>query len=713
MPHFEHNDLTILLAQIAAIILVSRALGMITRRLGQPLVIAEVLAGIVLGPSLLGWIWPGAMTGLFPAASLPALKMLSQVGLVLFMFLIGLELDPRLLKGRTHTSIVISHTSIVVPFALGAGAAFLLRDAYSSGDVPFASFVLFLGVSMSVTAFPVLARILSERHLLTTRVGAITIACAAVDDVTAWCLLAFIVAVARAQGIIAAAWTTVLALAFITAMVFVVRPFMRRLGAGVARRDGLTPPVVAVILLLLIGSSLVTELIGIHALFGAFLFGAILPKEGKLTEALIEKLEASAVILFLPLFFAYSGLRTQIGLVSAPTEWLVTGAIILVATIGKFGGSAIAARVTGVRWREAGAIGILMNTRGLMELIVLNIGLDIGVISPTLFTMLVIMALVTTFATTPILRLIYPDHELARDRMVAPTEVTAPPGVPDPFTVMMCVSDPTRGPALATLAGAIVGRRGGPSRLLALHLWPPTDYPSVEHRRLASDHDPGPLEPLLGRARDLLLEVEPLEFVSAEPGADIGRTADAMHASLVLVAAHRPLLLESNLGGTVRDVLLEARSSVGVFVDRGMDRIARVLVASTGGPEDQAARELARRIATDPDAAVTLLRVTTPGGDASAGDALASAGDEPPLRVLAIAHASLPDAIVEEAGRGYDLLLLGMRATRMFGTDALDHDRQRIVDEAPISVLALHPPRESAVPETATALHTTLASETP
>jgi Kef-type K+ transport system membrane component KefB len=284
---------------------------------------------------------------------------------------------------------------------------------------------------------------LSERRLLTSRVGAIAIACAAVDDVTAWCLLAFVVAVARSQGPANAIWTTAFATAFILVMLFVVRPFLHRMSARVTSRERVTPTLVAVVLVLLIVSSIVTEFIGIHALFGAFLFGAILSRTGRLADTLVEKLETVAVVLFLPLFFAYSGLRTQIGLVSHVNEWVVTGALILVATLGKFGGSAVAARLTGLTWREASAIGILMNTRGLMELIILNIGLDLGVISRTVFTMLVIMALVTTFATTPVLRRVYPDGELARERLAGAAVLA--PGELARFPVLAHVPDPGRG----------------------------------------------------------------------------------------------------------------------------------------------------------------------------------------------------------------------------------------------------------------------------
>lgn len=412
----ELTSLALLLAQIATILLVSRGLGLLLRPLGQPLVIAEMLAGIALGPSLFGALFPGASAALFPAPSLATLKTLSQLGLVLFMFLVGLELDPKLLRGRQRASVMISHSSIVLPFVLGAGAAWWLYAAYAPKGVAFLPFALFLGTAMSVTAFPVLARILDERGLLRSRIGAIAIACAAVDDVTAWCLLAFVVAMARSHGLLDALPTIGLSLAFTLAMLLLARPVLQRLAERVQHKRGsLTPGVVAAVLFLLLLSSALTELIGIHALFGAFVFGAVLPKDSGLSKALASKLESVAVLLLLPLFFAFSGLRTRIGLVNGAGQWLVVAALIGLATLGKFGGSALAARLTGLRWREASAIGVLMNTRGLMELIVLNVGMDLGVISPTLFAMLVLMALVTTIATTPILRWVYPDRELLRE----------------------------------------------------------------------------------------------------------------------------------------------------------------------------------------------------------------------------------------------------------------------------------------------------------
>jgi Kef-type K+ transport system membrane component KefB/nucleotide-binding universal stress UspA family protein len=693
MPDLELGALTLLLFQIAAILVVSRALGVVTGWMGQPLVIAEVIAGILLGPSLLGWLWPEGMAWLFPASSLSSLKMLSQLGLLLFMFLIGLELNPKLLRGRAHTSVFISHASIVLPFVLGVGSAYLLHEDYNPPGVSFWSFALFLGVAMSVTAFPVLARILSERHLLDSRVGAITIACAAVDDVTAWCLLAFVVAIARAHGVTDAIWTTGLALVFIVVMLYVVRPFLSRLSAG---RRGLNQSVVAGVLLMLVISSSISELIGIHALFGAFLFGAILPKDNGLAESLAEKVDTIAVVLLLPLFFAFSGLRTQIGLVSQPQEWLVAGFLILIATIGKFGGSTLAARLTGLRWREASAIGILMNTRGLMELIVLNIGLDLGVISPTVFTMLVLMALVTTFGTTPILRWVYPDHELARDRLVEPADFRA--GGQPPFTLVLGVSSGTAARGLIEVASALLGKRDQASRLFAVHLRPPAERLSTDLRDQESEAVVAPLLQVVEYGRERMIDVRPLSFVSTEPATDLCRTAESKQAAMVLLGSHKPLLLEGGFSGTVGDVLAHSSSPVGVLLERGLTKVERILFAYPTGAQDPAVLQVVALLARYPGASVTCLGVMPPGGrqnETHARRALQSAladREIMPVRTLFVEDASPPSALVAEAANGgYELVVIGSNECWALHPGLLSSREERSLAECPVSILVVHP----------------------
>ncbi|WNG48038.1 cation/H(+) antiporter [Archangium minus] len=707
MHALAHNALTLLIVQFLVIMGLSRLIGRGARWLGQPLVIAEVLAGILLGPSLLGWVAPGAMEWLFPNSSMPVLKMLSQVGLILFMFLIGLELDPRLLKGKGHSSVVISHTSIIVPFILGAAAALWLYPKLSDPSVPFSSFVLFMGVSMSITAFPVLARILTERRLLQSKVGAIAITCAAVDDVTAWCLLAFVVSIVRATSLMEAGLTTVLAMLYIAFMLLLVRPFLARLGARVASKDGLTQNVVALTLMMLLASAWATELIGIHALFGAFMMGAVIPKEGGLAESLAEKLEDVAVVLLLPLFFAFSGLRTQIGLLNSGETWLMCGLIILIACLGKFGGSAVAARLTGLRWREAGAVGVLMNTRGLMELIVLNIGLDLGVISPTLFTMMVVMALVTTFMTTPLLRWIYPPEELIKDQITL--EPVAPIQSAEPFTVLMCVSHGQAGAAMVTLGRALTQSPTEPSKLYALHLIRPTERASFHLKHDPEKASSNTLAPMLSRAGSLGLDVRPLSFVSTDPGLDICRTAEAKQADLILLGWHKPLFSQTMLGGTVHEVMSEAGTDVAVLVDRGLENIRRVLVPFIGSQHDRAALGLARRLLQQGQVEITVLHVTSGAHGQTGTRTLVQelfpkgAGH---VHFKVVEHSSPEEAALEEARSGYDLVVVGVGAEwgledRLFGLH-----RERIISEASASVLVVRHPASSPAAEALTSEQT-------
>ncbi|HET6372610.1 MAG TPA: cation:proton antiporter [Candidatus Polarisedimenticolia bacterium] len=403
--------LHVLLA-LVVIIVAARLLGTLFRWLGQPPVMGEIVAGILIGPTFLGSLAPSAYAFLLPAAVTPFLQVIAQVGVILYMFIVGLELNPVHLKRAPHTALAISHASIVVPFLLGAALALGLYPILSTRDVPFTAFALFLGVSMSVTAFPVLARILTDRRIHTSALGVMALTCAAVDDVTAWCLLAFVVSVVQAQGQ-SPTVTVALTGLFIAVMFLVLRPLLvrwaRRLESAPERTS---IDAMAFVFVLLLSSAVATEGIGIHALFGAFLLGAVIPHESRIARDLAQRLEGLVVVLLLPAFFAFSGMRTQIQLVSGVQNWMLCGLIILVACLGKFGGTAFAARLSGLTWRQSSALGVLMNTRGLVELIVLNVGLDLGVISPTLFAMLVIMALVTTFATSPIIGRIAGDGDV-------------------------------------------------------------------------------------------------------------------------------------------------------------------------------------------------------------------------------------------------------------------------------------------------------------
>jgi Kef-type K+ transport system membrane component KefB len=379
-------------------------LGLILHRLGQPTVIGEIIGGIVLGPSLLGRIAPDLFAQLFPSTSAPFLNVIAQLGVILYMYLIGLEIDVPTIRRSGGVMLAIAHASIAAPFVLGSLLALLLYPVVSTSGVPFTAFALFVGVSVSVTAFPVLARILSDQGVSKSPMGSLVLGCAAIADVAAWCLLALTVSTIQEKPADAVA-TLALTGVFVGAMVLVVRPLLHHLVCELEARERLTDGGIAIVAVAVLLAAFTTEVIGIHAIFGAFLLGAITPR-GRVADELNDRTEAIVRVMLLPAFFAYTGLRTQIGLLSGGEDWLMCGLIVAVATVGKWGGSTIAARVVGIGWRNASAVGALMNTRGLVELIVLNIGLDLKIISPTLFTMLVIMALVTTITAPPIFQLI-------------------------------------------------------------------------------------------------------------------------------------------------------------------------------------------------------------------------------------------------------------------------------------------------------------------
>src|SRR5208283_604359 len=402
---------------------VCRVVGSIFRKIGQPRVVGEMFAGILLGPSLLGWMAPGVSGYLFPQSSLGFLNALSQIGIVVFMFLVGLGINPQELKNHGHAAVLTSHVSITAPFVLATFLSLYLYPKLSDDSVAFTSFALFMGSAMSVTAFPVLARILIERGLLQSRLGTVAIASAAVDDVTGWCILAYIVVLTRAAHSGTPIWMTIGGIVvFALIMIYGVRRLLGGMQVSYQQWGGLSENRLAFMLLLVFGSALCTEWLGLHLLFGAFMMGAIMPKEQKFVQYVLDRFETVTVTLLLPLFFAFTGLRTNIALVKGPEMGMYCGLIVLVATVGKLGGSTLASWLTGMPVREAAGLGTLMNTRGLMELVILDIGLDIKVISPALFSMMVIMALVTTFMATPLLDWICPDRILRQ----GPANVAAP-----------------------------------------------------------------------------------------------------------------------------------------------------------------------------------------------------------------------------------------------------------------------------------------------
>ncbi|MBV9689287.1 MAG: cation:proton antiporter [Ktedonobacteraceae bacterium] len=395
-----------ILLQLIIILITVQISGYLCRCIGQQWVIGEIVAGLILGPSLLGGLFPGTRGFFFPASALPTLQTLGDIGLILYMFSLGACLDVHLMVRQSRKAIAISASGILLPLVLGGMLADLLFPTLKGPEATLVSFILMVGTAMSITAFPVLARLLTERKLLGTRIGVLALTCAAVDDVAAWCLLALVIAVVHAQNLSAAMLTVGLTILFIICMLTIVRPLLAYIDQRIRSKQLL----VALCIVLLLLSAYCTNAIGIHPVFGAFLMGTILPRRVVLVE-LVQAFDRVNYALFLPLYFVYSGLRTQVGLISTPWLWLICLVVLLVACAGKILGGTCTMRFLGEPWRGAFVLGILMNTRGLVELIVLNIGLDTGVLSPTIFAMLVIMALTSTMMAAPLLLLLgYPQN---------------------------------------------------------------------------------------------------------------------------------------------------------------------------------------------------------------------------------------------------------------------------------------------------------------
>ncbi|MGX1754725.1 cation:proton antiporter [Sphingobacterium sp. NPDC055346] len=604
MLHNLQHPLAILLVQIIVIILVARLFGWLFKKIGQPSVIGEIIAGIVLGPSFLGMYFPDFSAALFPEASFGNLQFLSQIGLILFMFVIGMELDLKVLQKKAHDAIVISHASIILPFALGVGLAYFIYQSFAPEGIAFSSFALFIGISMSITAFPVLARIVQERHMQKTRVGTIAITCAAADDITAWCLLAAVIAIVKAGSFVSSLYVIALAIAYVLLMIKVVKPFLKRIGDIHSTRENLNKSIVAIFFLTLLVSSYLTEVIGIHALFGAFMAGAIMPENSRFRNIFIEKVEDVALVLLLPLFFVFTGLRTEIGLLNEPYLWKVTGWIILVAVVGKFVGSSLAAKFMGQNWKDSLTIGALMNTRGLMELIVLNIGFDLGVLNAEIFAMMVIMALVTTFMTGPAIDLFNKIFKSTED--VVPEEISRQ----GKYNILISFGNPETSPSLLRLANAMVKQLDQSSSITAMHLTPTSDL-----TYLNSDlYEFETFEPIVQESKFLEQKISTLFKASSNLEADVAEIANDGDFDLLLIGIGQSIydgtFLGKILGVTTRiinpetliyrakekespfnnssfsdstiQIMHKTKVPVGIFMDKGLKNLDKILLPIYG-----------------------------------------------------------------------------------------------------------------------------------
>ena len=558
-----HHPLSILLIQIIAVLLMVRLFGFLFKHIGQPGVIGEIVAGIVLGPSVLGYFFPDVFQALFPPESLTNLELLSQVGLVLFMFVIGMELDFSVLKNKINETLVISHAGILVPFFLGIVASYWIYEEYAAAQTAFLPFALFIGISMSITAFPVLARIIQERNMTKTSLGTLAIASAANDDVTAWCLLAGVIAIAKAGTFASALYAIGLTALYIIIMFMVVRPFLKKVGEVYANQEVINKTFVALILLILIISSTLTEIIGIHALFGAFMAGVVMPPSIGFRKVMMEKVEDIALVFFLPLFFAFTGLRTEIGLINSPALWGVCLLLITVAVAGKLGGCAVAARLVGESWKDSFTIGTLMNTRGLMELVALNIGYEMGVLPPSIFVILVIMALVTTFMTTPLLHLVERIFARREERLSAKLKL------------VFCFGRPESGRSLLSIFFLLFGKKMKAAQVVAAHFTVGTDLNPLNAEQYARDS----FSLVDEKASELGLSVENRYRVTDKLVQDMIRLARKERPDMFLLGAgskYRPdtagssgVLWLSLFRDKIDDVMEQVKCPVAVFVNRG------------------------------------------------------------------------------------------------------------------------------------------------
>lgn len=595
------DPLAILMLQIITIIFTARVFSFLFKKIGQPSVIGEITAGIFLGPSIVGYYYPEFSHFLFPAASLGNLKFLSQIGLILFMFVVGMELDFKVLRTKAHEALVISHASIIIPFALGVSFAYFIYDNFAPNGVNFLSFSLFIGIAMSITAFPVLARIIQERGISKTKLGNIVITCAAIDDITAWCALAAVIAIVKAGSFVSSLYTIALAIVYLLFMLRIVQPFLKQLGDKYSSKEGLTKPIVAVFFLTLLISAFLSEIIGIHALFGAFLAGVVMPSNVSFRNIFIEKIEDVSSVLLLPLFFVFTGLRTQIGLLNDLYLWEVCAVIILIAVIGKFWGSAIAARFVGQSWKDSFTIGALMNTRGLMELIVLNIGFDLGVLNPQIFAMMVIMALFTTFMTGPALDF---TNWLFRNKALDDKPISA--NFDEKYRILVSYGNPLKGKAMLKLAYSLTKNSTKNSTITTMHISPSNEL----NKYNLAEYEKESLGPIKKEAQKLKVEINTLFKPALDIDKEIIETSNNSYYDFLLIGSGNSLFTGSILGqllglttkilnpknfiDTLKDrkihyensmfdehtnyIIKNATIPIGIFVDKKFENANKILI---------------------------------------------------------------------------------------------------------------------------------------
>jgi Kef-type K+ transport system membrane component KefB len=605
---------------VAIVMLAARLLGVLFARFGQPRVMGEVTAGILLGPTLLGKVLPGVEATIFPTDITPYIAVAANLGLIFYMFLVGLELDPAQLKGRVTRAAVISNGSVTFAMLLGISVAVPIY-ALVGPDKPFLGFALFMGVTMSITAFPVLARILVERRMVKRPLGATALACAAMDDVTAWFLIALATAVAVGGGGGGVLVKIALVVVFAIFMFTVVRRILLRASTAFDEAGRVPVGWIVAIFAGILMSAFITEAIGIAIIFGAFIMGAVMPRHSGITEDVTHRIEDFVVTLLLPLFFAATGLRTNLFLLDRPALWLLTIALIAVAMTGKLFGATMLARFTGLPWRQSAVIGTLMNTRGLTELIVLNLALEKGVISEALFASLVIMALFTTFLTGPLLKRLDPHNKFGapvEEELVEAREQSRAsfPDLPVPERSILLAPQSNATVSQLVSLGEPLAQSEPPRELIVARLVRPPRGADVrgglqtEDRALRDARDHVAFAQLSLAEKGIAARA--VTFGSASSGADLATLAKSEEVDLLLIDGRRPLLGEGVPRGDVGIVLQEADCDVAVLVAREGERVVPtaergVLVPFGGAEHDWAALELGAWIAAATGAPLRML----------------------------------------------------------------------------------------------------------
>lgn len=561
------EPLSILLIQIIVIIFISRILSLVAVKLHQPSVIGEITAGIILGPSLLGYYFPEINHFLFSSESLLPLQYLSQIGLILFMFVIGMDLDINFLRNQFGEAAVISVGGTMLPFLLGTASAIYLYTNFAPANVNFIHFALFIGIAMSITAFPVLARIIHERGLTKTHLGSMAITCAAIGDILAWLIFAAIIAIVKAGTLIGAIYSLGFTFAYIIFMWFIVRKLLNKMGDIYASSENLSKTVLAFLFLILLFSSLTTELIGIHALFGAFVAGVIVPFKMNIRKILTEKIEDISMVLLLPLFFVFTGLRTQLGLLNSPHLWVVTFFIILVAFTGKFGSTFILGKMAGHSSKDSLSLGMLMNARGLMELIVLNIGFELGIFSAQIFTMFVIMALFTTIMTTPSL-------EIINFISTKFTKITHKTKKEFKYKILISFGQPRMGSSLLLVASLLVKRKSMSEKISALHITPSTDLSYNEALLYESEG----FASIKKTASELDINIATKYRISSDVSKEICHIAKFGMYDLLLMGAAKSLFSQNIMGGKIKSVIENTNCQTGVLFEKSLQNISSVIL---------------------------------------------------------------------------------------------------------------------------------------